>query len=224
MDLTPTTPIALGCALPEMDRDRGERNRGDREREETPVTTPQRLVRRPAQQTIKRTLSFPAYAAEQRLRYGVATSVLLGCFLGVLLAPPRPLWLTRSVHLGLGVAGAVLLGANLLVALRRRGLLGLGGRGHYALWVGLHLLSTLGSLALLTVHVAGRRSLGAPFWTAIALVLIVLSGLPGALLWQRPTEVRLFKEVKRHWLRLHVALLGIFFVALAAHVFQVAYF
>jgi hypothetical protein len=220
MDLTPTTPIALACALPEIDRDRDR----DRDREDTPHATPQRLVRRPAQQAIKRTLSFPAYGAEQRLRYGVATSVLLGCFLGVLLAPPQPQWLTRSAHVGLGTAGAVLLGANVLVAVRRRGLLGLGGRGHYALWVGLHLLSTLGALAVLTVHVAGRRSFGAPFWAAIAIVLIVLSGLPGALLWQRSTEVRLLKEVKRHWLRLHVALLGLFFVALATHIFQVAYF
>jgi hypothetical protein len=214
MDLTPTTPMALRCGLPEIDRDR----------EETPQAMPQRLVRRPAQQAIKRTLSFSAYAVEQRMRYGLATSVLLGCFLGVLMAPPQPLWLTRSVHLGLGVTGAVLLCANVLVALRRRGLLGLGGRGHYALWVGLHLLSTLGALAVLTVHVAGRRHYGAPFWAAIAIVLIVLSGLPGVLLWQRSTEVRFLKEVKRHWLRLHVALLGLFFVALAAHIFQVAYF
>ncbi|HEX2569024.1 MAG TPA: hypothetical protein VH877_05640 [Polyangia bacterium] len=216
MDLTPTTPVVLACALPEISRER----EFGREREDTA----QRLVRRPAQRAIKRSLGFPAYAPEQRLRYGVATAVLLGCFLGALLAPPRPVWLTRQVHLGLGVAGAVLLCANVLVALRRRGLLGLGGRGHYALWVGLHLLSTLGGLAVLTVHVAGRRSYGAPFWASIAIALVVLSGLPGALLWQRPTHVPLLKEVKRHWLRLHVALLGFFFVALAAHMFQVAYF
>jgi hypothetical protein len=215
MDLTPTTPIALARAFPEID--------GDREAEG--LSRAPLLVRRAAHQTLKRTLGFPAYTAGQRLQYGVATAVLLGCFLGVLVvAPPRPLWLTRSAELGLGVTGAVLLGANVLVALRRRGLMGLGARGHYAFWVGLHLLSTLGALAVLTVHVAGRHGLGAPLGAAVAFGLMVLSGLPGALLWQRSPATWLLKGVKRHWLRLHVALLGLLIVTLAAHIFQVAYY
>jgi hypothetical protein len=120
-----------------------------------------------------------------------------------------------------GAGSALLLFFNLAVAARKRAWVRQGG---YAEWVRLHLVSTLVGLTLLSAHVSGQGMSTVTRVAMYALSAALLSGVPGLFLWQRRARLGVQGFLQRHWLKVHVLLLGPLLAAIAVHVMQVLYY
>lgn len=153
-----------------------------------------------------------------------AAAALLVLALAVVLArglPEAPVPIAPWIS---GTAAAALFGTGLLLALRKRNLLGLRKRGAYATWAGAHAIGAVAALAILLLHSSARRGGAVPLALAALAIAIAASGIFGASLWHRRVRSPWLREARKHWLQVHVGLLGPFLVALALHVLQVLYF
>lgn len=171
----------------------------------------------------------PRLSEASRLRFIIEALTVLGWYgvclaIGPMFGGVRWLHLPRPLQWGIGALSAFLVLVNLAIALRRRGKVGLRGRGNYDVWVGFHVLLILAGLLVSGIHVAGRRGGGIAMACALSVALLSITGLPGLWFWKRKANTDLEVTIRRHWLKVHVAMIGPFLLSLGWHVFQVVRF
>lgn len=171
----------------------------------------------------------PPLTRDNRLRYASVTLACLAFYVvclfhGVQLSVLKALELGYVGQLVLGSTGAACVAFALLLAARRRGWLRLRVRGGFHVWIALHIWAIVFAMFILGAHVAGRRGGGVALLCSIAFGLTVLSSLPGLLIWQQFPSSRLGVIMQRHWMKVHIALIGPLLVTLCWHILQVIYY
>jgi hypothetical protein len=142
---------------------------------------------------------------------------------GFLHVPAEKVFGLRAQEL-IGYGAALLIFSNLALAMRRRKKKRPTAPTASVRLIRYHLISSAFALALLSVHVSGRRGMGWPMAALVSVLLLVVSGLPALALWQRRVERPVLLWLQKRWLTLHVLLFAPAAATIAVHLWSVLYF